>query len=258
MRPPTTDGRWVVVETKDLVKIYSGDGVATAALNGVNLKIFQGEFVAIVGPSGCGKSTLLNMIGALDIPTSGKVYIDGIDMTSLGGTTLAELRNKKIGFIFQSFNLIPRMNAIENVELPLSIRGAERDERRSRAKKMLELVGLGSKVLSRPTQLSGGEQQRVAVARALVTDPAIILGDEPTGNLDWETSDSLIDLFKAINKEGKTILMATHHKLIIEKLGNRVIELKGGKMIGDKGRKSNGKKVTAKVKTKDKQKEKAK
>ncbi len=234
MRPPTTDGRWVVVETKDLVKIYSGDGVATAALNGVNLKIFGGEFVAIVGPSGCGKSTLLNMIGALDIPTSGKIYIDGIDMTSQGGTTLAELRNKKIGFIFQSFNLIPRMNAIENVELPLSIRGVEKDERRTKAKKMLELVGLGSKVLSRPTQLSGGEQQRVAVARALVTDPAIILGDEPTGNLDTKNTKAITELLKKLNKETKKTIIVITHNLEVANEADRIIFLRDGQVEGEK------------------------
>ncbi len=234
MCPPTTDGRWVVVETKDLVKIYSGDGVATAALNGVNLKIFEGEFVAIVGPSGCGKSTLLNMIGALDIPTSGKIYIDGIDMTSQGGTTLAELRNKKIGFIFQSFNLIPRMNAIENVELPLSIRGVEKDERRTKAKKMLELVGLGSKVLSRPTQLSGGEQQRVAVARALVTDPAIILGDEPTGNLDTKNTKAITELLKKLNKETKKTIIVITHNLEVANEADRIIFLRDGQVEGEK------------------------
>lgn len=234
MRPPTTDGRWVVVETKDLVKIYSGDGVATAALNGVNLKIFEGEFVAIVGPSGCGKSTLLNIIGALDIPTSGKVYIDGIDMTSLGGTTLAHLRNKKIGFIFQSFNLIPRMNAIENVELPLSIRGVEKDGRRAKAKKTLELVGLGSKVLSRPTQLSGGEQQRVAVARALVTDPAIILGDEPTGNLDTKNTKAITELLKKLNKETKKTIIVITHNLEVANEADRIIFLRDGQVEGEK------------------------
>lgn len=234
MRQPTTDGRWVVVETKDLVKIYSGDGVATTALNGVDLKIFEGEFVAIVGPSGCGKSTLLNLIGALDVPTSGKVYIDGIDITSLGGTTLAELRNKKIGFIFQSFNLIPRMNAIENVELPLSIRGVAKDRRRAMAKKMLELVGLGGKVLNRPTQISGGEQQRVAVARALVTDPAIILGDEPTGNLDTKNTKAITELLKKLNKETRKTIIVITHNLEVANEADRIIFLRDGQVEGEK------------------------
>lgn len=230
----TVDGRKTVVETKDLVKIYSGYGVATPALNGVNLKIFQGEFVAIVGPSGSGKSTLLNMLGALDIPTTGKVFIDGIDITSLNSAQLAELRNRKIGFIFQSFNLIPRMNASENIELPLSIRGIPKDERRRRAMKMLDLVGLQSRRLHKPSELSGGEQQRVAVARALVTDPAILLGDEPTGNLDTKNTAAVVALIKKLNKEtGKTVIVITHN-LEVANEADRIIFLRDGQVEGEK------------------------
>lgn len=228
------DDRKVVVETKDLVRIYSGDGVATAALNGASLKIFDSEFVVIIGPSGSGKSTLLNMLGALDIPTSGKIFIDNIDLTSLNGAELAEFRNRKIGFIFQSFNLIHRMTAIENVELPLSIRGMPKEERAKRAVRMLELVGLKHKGLNKPSQLSGGEQQRVAVARALVTNPAIILGDEPTGNLDTKTTVAITELLRKLNEEtGKTVIIITHN-LEVANQADRIIFIRDGQIEGEK------------------------
>lgn len=222
-----------VVETKGLTKIYGGDGVTTQALNGVDLTINRGEFVAIVGPSGSGKSTLLNMLGALDTPTSGNVFIDGIDITSLNGARQAELRNKKIGFVFQSFNLIPRMNAMKNVMLPLSIRGVPLRERRSRALKMLDLVGLRNKVDHRPSEMSGGEQQRVAVARALVTRPPIILGDEPTGNLDTKNTASLVELLKKLNKYGMTIIIVTHN-LEIANQTDRIVTMRDGRIERDR------------------------
>jgi putative ABC transport system ATP-binding protein len=226
--------RKVVVEAKNLVKVYSGEGVATTALDGLGMKVYQGEFVAIVGPSGSGKSTLLNMLGALDIPTSGKLFIDGIDMTTLSGAKLAELRNKKIGFIFQSFNLIPRMNALQNVELPLAIRGVSSDERRRRAIKMLELVGLRPRMRHKPSEMSGGEQQRVAVARALVTDPAILLGDEPTGNLDTKNTRAIVDLMRKLNKEtGKTVIIITHN-LEIANQADRIIFIRDGQVEAEK------------------------
>ncbi|MBM3898121.1 MAG: ABC transporter ATP-binding protein [Thaumarchaeota archaeon] len=228
------NNRRAVVEAKNLVKIYSGEGVATTALDGLSMKVYQGEFVAIVGPSGSGKSTLLNMLGALDIPTSGKLFIDGIDMTTLSGAKLAELRNKKIGFIFQSFNLISRLNALQNVELPLAIRGVSSDERRRRAIKMLELVGLRARMRHRPSEMSGGEQQRVAVARALVTDPAILLGDEPTGNLDTKNTRAIVELMKKLNKEtGKTIIIITHN-LEIANETDRIIFIRDGQVEQEK------------------------
>jgi len=231
---PSADNRKVIVEAKDVVKIYTGEGVATTALDGLSMKVYQGEFVAIVGPSGSGKSTLLNMLGALDIPTSGKLFIDGIDITTLSGAKLAELRNRKIGFIFQSFNLISRMNALQNVELPLAIRGVPSDERRKRAIKMLELVGLRQRMLHKPFEMSGGEQQRVAIARALVTDPAILLGDEPSGNLDTKNTKAIVDLIKKLNKEtGKTIIVITHN-LEVANEADRIIFLRDGRVEGEK------------------------
>jgi len=231
---PSADNRKVIVEAKDVVKIYTGEGVATTALDGLSMKVYQGEFVAIVGPSGSGKSTLLNMLGALDIPTSGKLFRDGIDITTLSGAKLAELRNRKIGFIFQSFNLISRMNALQNVELPLAIRGVPSDERRKRAIKMLELVGLRQRMLHKPFEMSGGEQQRVAIARALVTDPAILLGDEPSGNLDTKNTKAIVDLIKKLNKEtGKTIIVITHN-LEVANEADRIIFLRDGRVEGEK------------------------
>ena len=231
---PRASDRKVMVEAKGVVKIYSGEGVATTALDGLDMKVYQGEFVAIVGPSGSGKSTLLNMLGALDIPTSGKLFIDGIDITTLSGAKLAELRNKKIGFIFQSFNLISRMNALQNVELPLAIRGVPSDERRKRAIKMLELVGLRPRMLHKPSEMSGGEQQRAAIARALVTDPSILLGDEPTGNLDTRNTQVLVDLIKKLNREtGKTVIIITHNLEIADE-SDRIIFIRDGKVEREK------------------------
>ena len=233
MAPPASN-RTVMVEAKSLVKIYTGEGVATTALDGMDMKVYQGEFVAIVGPSGSGKSTLLNMLGALDIPTSGKLFIDGIDITTMNGAKLAELRNKKIGFIFQSFNLISRMNALQNVELPLAIRGVPSDERRRRAVKMLELVGLRQRMFHKPSEMSGGEQQRVAIARALVTDPPILLGDEPSGNLDTRNTQVIVDLIKKLNKEaGKTVIVITHNLEVADE-SDRIIFIRDGKVEREK------------------------
>jgi len=233
MAPPAVN-RTVMVEAKNLVKIYTGEGVATTALDGMDMKVYQGEFVAIVGPSGSGKSTLLNMLGALDIPTSGKLFIDGIDITTMDGAKLAELRNRKIGFIFQSFNLISRMNALQNVELPLAIRGVPSDERRRRAIKMLELVGLRQRMLHKPSEMSGGEQQRVAIARALVTDPPILLGDEPSGNLDTKNTQVIVDLIKKLNKEaGKTVIVITHNLEVADE-SDRIIFIRDGKVEREK------------------------
>jgi putative ABC transport system ATP-binding protein len=216
------------VETEDLVKVYRSDSVETYALRGVNLRVKVGEVVAVVGPSGSGKSTLLNLIGALDRPTSGRVVVDGVDTSTLRGNELAEFRNTKIGFIFQSFNLISRLSALKNVEMPLMVRKVPRREREEKALSLLRELGLEEKAQRRPTQLSGGEQQRVAVARALIQDPAILLGDEPTGNLDTKNTAVIIELFRKINRRtGKTFVIITHN-MEVAKRCHRIVYLKDG------------------------------
>ena len=222
-----------ILYTELLSKIYRGDGLDTIALDAVDIKIDKGEFIAIMGPSGSGKSTLLNLIGALDSPTSGKIFLDGIETTALNSAGLALLRNKKIGFIFQSFNLISRFPALVNVELPLSILGISTKARKKRAYEMLKLVGLDDRWNHTPNQLSGGQQQRVAIARALSVDPPIILGDEPTGNLDSKTSGIIINLLSELNqKTGKTIILITHDPEVAMK-ASRVITVKDGKIEDD-------------------------
>ena len=220
----------VILQTESLSKIYSGGGIDTVALDDVSIKIYEGEFIAIMGPSGSGKSTLLNLIGALDSPTSGKIQVDGIETTTLNSAGLALLRNKKIGFIFQSFNLISRFSALSNVELPLSILGVSTNERKKRAYEMLKMVGLEDRWKNNPNQLSGGQQQRVAIARALSVNPPIILGDEPTGNLDTKTSESIVDLLYDLNqKTGKTIILITHDPVVATR-ASRVITFKDGRI----------------------------
>jgi putative ABC transport system ATP-binding protein len=226
-------GRHVVIRLDSVVKTYSGDGVATPALRGVSLDITEGEFIAIVGPSGSGKSTLMNMVGALDKPTSGKVLIDGVDISKLNDRELAALRNRKIGLIFQSFNLIHRMNTIQNVEFPLEARNVPHKERSQRALKAIQLVGLGDKSRRVPSKLSGGEQQRVAVARALVTEPQILLGDEPTGNLDTVNTKSITDLLHTLNKTvGKTVVVITHNMEVANE-ADRIIYIRDGRVERD-------------------------
>ncbi len=217
------------IQLIDVHKIYYG-GVPTPALRGVTLSIKKGELVSIVGPSGSGKSTLLNMIGALDKPTKGRVLIDGVDINRLGEDGLSKLRNRKIGFVFQAFNLIHRLTALQNVELPLYVRGVPRDVRRKRALEMLRQVGLEKLAFKRPYQLSGGEQQRVAIARALITNPPIILADEPTGNLDSKSSSMVMDVLEKINREeGKTVVIVTHDMEIADRT-RRVIYLRDGRI----------------------------
>lgn len=200
------------VQTIDVVKTYRIGHLDYPALRGVSMKIGRGEFVAIMGPSGSGKSTLLNVIGALDPPTSGRVIIDGINLRKLSEDKLALLRNRKLGFVYQSFNLIQRLTSVENVEMPLISRGLPEKVRRSRSLKMLSAVGLAGKANKRPAELSGGEQQRVAIARALVAEPALIIADEPTGNLDSKTTQEVVDQFIQVSKEfGTTIVVVTHN-----------------------------------------------
>jgi putative ABC transport system ATP-binding protein len=216
------------VQTIDVTKVYRVGHVDYPALRGVSLKISKGEFVSIMGPSGSGKSTLLNVIGALDPPTSGRVIIDGINLRKLSEDKLALLRNRKLGFVYQSFNLIQRLTSIENIEMPLISRGLPEKVRRSRSLKMLSAVGLAGKARKRPAELSGGEQQRVAIARALVTQPAVMIADEPTGNLDSKTTSEVVDQFAKVNKEfGTTVLVVTHNADIANRT-HRVISLKDG------------------------------
>jgi len=223
-----------LIETVDLVKTYMQGGRPLEVLKGLSLTVEPGEFTAIMGPSGSGKSTLLNMIGALDRPTSGKVYINGVDLSKLNDNQVAELRNKEIGFIFQFFNLIPRMDARGNIELPMAIAGVSRSERHKRAFHLLEMVGLGDRADHKPSQLSGGEQQRVAIARALANEPNLILADEVTGNLDTTTGDEIMHLLKDLNKEeGKTFILITHDAMVAQNT-DRLIQLRDGIIVGDK------------------------
>ena len=218
-----------VIDIRDLVKVYKMGEVEVRALKGINLSVERGEFVAIMGPSGSGKSTLMNIIGCLDRPTSGTYQLDGIDVSRLDRDGRAEIRNAKIGFVFQSFNLLARTKATENVELPLlySDLGISTEERERRARQALARVGLAGREDHYPSQLSGGQQQRVAIARALVTDPAMLLADEPTGNLDSRTSEEIMGIFQELNDAGKTVVLITHEPDIAAH-AKRVIYLRDG------------------------------
>jgi putative ABC transport system ATP-binding protein len=218
----------LAIETLDLKKSYKMGLVTVHALRGVNLKIRHGEMISVVGPSGSGKSTLLNMLGALDTPTSGKILIDGFDISRMGERALARFRNRKIGFIFQSYNLIDRSKVTKNVELPAIVADMPKKLRDRRVHELLDLVGLGDKANRRPNALSGGEQQRVAIARALVNDPAFILADEPTGNLDSKTGEEIQSLLIRVNQEkNATIVVVTHNLELAERTG-RILHLRDG------------------------------
>jgi putative ABC transport system ATP-binding protein len=218
----------LAIETLDLKKSYEMGLITVHALRGVNLKIRHGEMISVVGPSGSGKSTLLNMLGALDTPTSGKIIIDGFDISRMGERALARFRNRKIGFIFQSYNLIDRSKVTKNVELPAIVADMPKKLRDRRVHELLDLVGLGDKANRRPNALSGGEQQRVAIARALINDPAFILADEPTGNLDSKTGQEIEHLLLRVNKEtNATIVIVTHNLELAEGTG-RIIHLRDG------------------------------
>ncbi len=218
-----------LVQLTNVNKVYQSEDVTFQALSDINLSIDVGEFVAITGPSGSGKSTLMHIIGLLDQPSSGSYVLDHQDTSRLKEKSLALLRNKKIGFVFQSFNLLGRTPAIVNVALPLIYAGVDRASRMDRAQKELSIVGLGDKIKSTPSQLSGGQQQRVAIARALVTNPEIILADEPTGNLDTKSGTEIMDLFRDLHQKGKTVILITHD-LSIAKQAKRVIHVKDGKI----------------------------
>jgi putative ABC transport system ATP-binding protein len=222
----------VIIEVRDLVKTYKSGDSELNALDGVSFSAERGEFVAIMGPSGSGKSTAMNMIGCLDSPTSGEYILDGRDVSKLSRDELAHIRNVTLGFIFQGFNLLPRLSALDNTALPLVYAGVGARERRERARKALERVGLAERMKHRPNQLSGGQQQRVAIARALVGEAPIILADEPTGNLDTKTSLEVMDLLCEINAEGRTVILVTHEPDIAE-YASRVIRFRDGQIEDD-------------------------
>ncbi len=234
MAQPDLNGHKPVIEISDLVKVYHLGEVDVRALDGVDLTVDEGEFVAIMGPSGSGKSTLMNIIGCLDRPTSGTYVLDGADVSQMSRDQRAVIRNAKIGFVFQSFNLLARTSALENVELPLlysDFQGTGRDRRKA-ALESLHRVGLEGREANHPSQLSGGQQQRVAIARALVTQPAIVLADEPTGNLDSRTSAEIMGIFQDLNDSGKTIVLITHEP-DIARHAKRVVHVRDGKINQD-------------------------
>jgi putative ABC transport system ATP-binding protein len=219
-----------IIETEDLAKHYHIGGVTIKALDGVSLKIRRGEYLSIVGPSGSGKTTLFNMMGGLDRPTRGEIFIDEMDVSKLDAYELAWLRCRKVGYIFQTFNLIPVLTAIENISLPMIFAGLPQEARIKKANDLLERVGLGDRLHHRPTELSAGQQQRVAIARALANDPSIVLADEPTGNLDLNTGLDIINLLRTLNKErGVTMIAATHDLKIID-ISDRVVWVRDGKI----------------------------
>ncbi|MEW5805852.1 MAG: ABC transporter ATP-binding protein [Acidobacteriota bacterium] len=221
-----------LIRTKNLVKLYDMGVAQVVALNGVTIDIEEGEFVAIMGPSGSGKSTLMNLIGCLDTPSNGSYLLKGEEVSRLDDNQLAAIRNREIGFIFQTFNLLPRTDALHNVELPLIYSGMTRGERKEKAMKALEAVGLKERMHHKPNEMSGGERQRVAIARALVNQPSIILADEPTGNLDSKTGEEIISIIVDLNERGHTIILVTHEEYIAKK-GKRIIKLFDGKVVDD-------------------------
>jgi putative ABC transport system ATP-binding protein len=223
-----------VIQLRDLVRTYRLPGSEVRALRGVTLSIANGELLAIMGPSGSGKSTLMSILGCLDAPTSGRYLLDGIDVGQIDDEGLSELRNRKIGFVFQSFNLVPRTSAQANVELPLGYAGVGRAERRRRAEAALAAVGMHGHRDHLPSELSGGQQQRVAIARAIVTNPSLILADEPTGNLDSRSSEEVLRIFEALNYRGKTIVLITHEPEVARRV-HRVVQIADGEVVDGAG-----------------------
>ena len=222
----------MLIDIQNLKKIYQTELIEVAALRGINLQVEKSEFVAIMGPSGSGKSTLMNILGCLDIPSEGQYLFNSVDITRLNDDELSAIRNKHIGFIFQSFNLLPRLSALHNVELPLMYAGIDKARRQGLAKTALEKVGLADRMHHRPSELSGGQRQRVSIARALVNNPGIILADEPTGALDSVSSKEIMEIFKGLHREGNTILLITHEHDVAA-YGNRIIHIKDGMITSD-------------------------
>ncbi len=219
-----------ILQLDNVSKTYNAGSQPLHVLKKVNLEIEKGDFIAIMGPSGSGKSTLMHIAGCLDVPTSGKVIFENKDVSKLSEAELAQIRNKKIGFVFQTFNLIPRTTTLDNVQLPLIYAGVEAEKRRTRARETLEQLGLKERAFHFPNQLSGGEQQRTAIARALINKPSIILADEPTGNLDSKTGKEIIDIFKKLNKEGNTVVLVTHDEQIA-KNARKIIRIYDGEIV---------------------------
>jgi len=221
-----------MIQVSHVSKIYKNDSVETVALDDVSFEIKKGEFVAIMGPSGSGKSTLMHILGALDLPTGGSYLLDGESVGKLDDDQLADIRNRKIGFVFQAFNLLPRTTAVKNVALPMVYAGVSKTERLGKAEKFLEMVGLADRLEHTPSQLSGGQQQRVAIARALVMNPSIILADEPTGNIASAQAAEIMAIFQKLNQQGHTIIMITHEQDIAQ-YAERIIHLRDGKIVSD-------------------------
>lgn len=219
-----------IIKLNNVWKIYQMGEVKVEALRGLSLEILEDEFVAIMGPSGSGKSTAVNMVGCLDVPTKGKIFLDNQDISKLSESDLAQIRGKRIGFIFQQFNLIGTLSALENVALPMLFQGIDREERLQTAQKLLTMVELGDRIHHKPAELSGGQQQRVAIARSLANDPEVVLADEPTGNLDSKTGDVVIRFLEKLNKDGKTIILVTHDKNVA-KHADRIEYLMDGRIV---------------------------
>ena len=219
-----------LIKLEDVHKIYELEGTEIPALNGISLSINKGDFVALIGPSGSGKSTAMNLVGCLDLASKGEIYLGEHNIKHLSESDLAQIRGKQIGFIFQTFNLVPSLTALENVALPMAFQNVSRSARLKRAHELLEQVGLSDRMKHLPNQLSGGQKQRVAIARSLINNPEIILADEPTGNLDTKTGDEIMRLLFNLNKRGKTIILVTHNP-DLTKLANKIIRLKDGKLV---------------------------
>lgn len=227
-----------IIKLEDVWKIYHMGEVEVPALRGLNLEVYPGEFVAIMGPSGSGKSTAMNMIGCLDVPTRGHIFLEGQDISRLHESDLAQIRGKKIGFIFQTFNLMPGLTALENVMLPMAFQGIPRYERERRAEKLLGLVGLGDRINHKPTELSGGQQQRVAIARSLANNPEVILADEPTGNLDTRTGKEVMKMLSNLHREEKKVIIMVTHDQDISQYAERVLHLRDGRIVSDEENRS--------------------
>ena len=221
-----------MIRIENISKIYEIGAIHVNALENLSLTIEKGEFTSIMGPSGSGKSTLMNILGCLDRPTEGHYYLDNIQVNKMTNDELATIRNQKIGFVFQSFNLLPKSSALKNVELPMLYAGFKPNERKERAKEALERVGLGDRLHHKPNELSGGQKQRVAIARALINKPSILLADEPTGNLDSKSGNEIMEIFKNLNDEGTTVILVTH-ELDIAEMSKRILHFKDGTMIND-------------------------
>ncbi len=225
----------LVIRLEDVYRRYAMGTSQVNALDGISLSVPRNAYVAVMGPSGSGKSTLMNIVGCLDRPTSGEYWLGTQAVSSLNDKQLARIRNREIGFVFQTFNLLPRMSALANVEVPLIYAGARREERIRRALAVLEMVGLGDRVMHRPSEMSGGQRQRVAIARALVTEPSILLADEPTGNLDSATGQGIMELFDKLHELGNTLIVVTHEPAIAERAG-RIVRLSDGRVVSDEAR----------------------